>query len=81
MGLFSWTPKMSVGIAEIDKEHQGLFDIMNKLHEAMLSGRGKDALRPVLIELGHYTNRPLRARRSPAAFTWLPSSCRTSKDP
>jgi hemerythrin-like metal-binding protein len=46
---------MSVGIAKFDKEHQGLFDIMNKLHEAMLSGRGKDALRPVLVELGHYT--------------------------
>jgi len=55
MSLFSWTPKMSVGIAEIDKEHQGLFGIMNRLHEAMLSGQGKEALRQVLIELGQYT--------------------------
>jgi len=55
MGLFNWTPKMSVGIAKIDKEHQGLFDIMNQLHEGMLSGRGNDALRPVLANLAQYT--------------------------
>ncbi len=55
MALFSWTPKMSVGIATIDKEHQGLFDIMNRLHEGMLAGRGNETLRPVLTELGQYT--------------------------
>jgi hemerythrin-like metal-binding protein len=55
MALFNWTPKMSVGIAKIDKEHQGLFDIMNQLHEGMLAGRGNDTLRPVLANLGQYT--------------------------
>jgi hemerythrin-like metal-binding protein len=55
MSLFNWTPKMSVGIAKIDKEHQGLFDIMNQLHEAMLAGRGNDVFRPVLANLAQYT--------------------------
>jgi hemerythrin len=55
MALFVWSDKMSVGIAKIDKEHQVLFGIMNQLHEAMLAGRGKDVLGPVLANLTQYT--------------------------
>jgi hemerythrin len=55
MALFTWSDKLSVGIAKIDKEHQGLFAIMNQLHEGMLSGRAKDVLGPVLAELTEYT--------------------------
>jgi methyl-accepting chemotaxis protein/hemerythrin len=46
---------MSVGVGKIDKEHQGLFDLMNRLHDGMLAGRGNETLRPVLAELGQYT--------------------------
>jgi hemerythrin-like metal-binding protein len=46
---------MSVGVGKIDKEHQGLFDLMNQLHDGMLSGRGKDVLGPVLGNLMQYT--------------------------
>lgn len=55
MALFVWSEKMSVGIGKIDKEHMGLFDIMNKLHEEMLAGRGKDVLGQVLTKLLDYT--------------------------
>jgi len=55
MALFSWIPKMSVGVGKIDKEHQGLFAIMNRFHDGMLAGRGNETLRPVLAELGQYT--------------------------
>jgi hemerythrin-like metal-binding protein len=55
MALVTWTPKMSVGIAKIDKEHQGLFDIMNQLHEGMLSGRGREVIGPALGNLIQYT--------------------------
>jgi hemerythrin len=55
MALFAWTQQMSVGMAQIDKEHQGLFDIINQLHTAMLGGRGNEALRPVLAHLVEYT--------------------------
>jgi hemerythrin len=55
MALFNWTPKMSVGVAKIDKEHQGLFEIMNQLHEGMLAGRGHETIRPVLASLAQYT--------------------------
>ena len=55
MGLVTWTSKMSVGIATIDKEHQGLFDIMNRLHDGMLTGHAKDLLGKILDELAGYT--------------------------
>jgi hemerythrin-like metal-binding protein len=55
MALFNWTPKMSVGITKIDSEHQGLFDIMNQIHEGMLGGRGKEVLGPALSSLVQYT--------------------------
>ncbi len=55
MALVTWTPKMSVGIAKFDKQHQGLFDIMNQLHEGMLQGRGKEVLGSAITNLAQYT--------------------------
>lgn len=55
MALVNWTPKMSVGIVKIDKQHQGLFDIMNQLHEGMLQGRGKEVLGAAITNLTQYT--------------------------
>jgi hemerythrin-like metal-binding protein len=55
MGLFNWTEKMSVGIGKIDKEHIQLFDIMNKIHEGMMAGKGQDALSTVINSLLDYT--------------------------
>jgi methyl-accepting chemotaxis protein/hemerythrin len=55
MALVTWTPKMSVGVVKIDEEHQGLFDVMNQLHEGMLQGRGGDVLGPAMAKLAQYT--------------------------
>jgi hemerythrin-like metal-binding protein len=55
MALVTWTPKMSVGIARLDKEHQGLFDIMNQLHEGMQQGRGKDVVGATIADLLEYS--------------------------
>ncbi len=54
MGLFNWTSQMSVGIVEFDRQHQGLFDVMNQLHEGMLAGHGTEALGGVLSDLSRY---------------------------
>jgi hemerythrin len=55
MALVTWTPKMSVGVAKIDREHQGLFDIMNQLHEGMLAGKGREVIGGALGNLIQYT--------------------------
>jgi hemerythrin-like metal-binding protein len=55
MALVTWTPKMTVGVAKLDRQHQGLFDIMNQLHEGMLRGRGSDVLGSAITNLTQYT--------------------------
>lgn len=47
---------MSVGVIRIDKEHQGLVDLINNLHDKMLEGRAKDVLAPILEKLIDYTH-------------------------
>jgi hemerythrin len=50
----TWTPAMSVGLKRLDRQHQGLFDIMNQLHEGMLRGRGSDVLGSAITNLTQY---------------------------
>ena len=37
---FQWAKKHSVNVAELDQQHQGLFDTVNQLNEALTSGEG-----------------------------------------
>ncbi len=55
MALITWTDALSVDVKEIDTQHQRLFDLMNKLHEAMKIGKGKDVLGGILGDLVQYT--------------------------
>lgn len=55
MPLVEWSEKFSVGLRSVDTQHQKLLGICNKLHDAMKSGAGKDALEPTLRELVSYT--------------------------
>lgn len=54
MPFIQWTNALSVGIAEIDREHQGLVAIINDLHDAMHQGKGKDALAEIINRLISY---------------------------
>jgi hemerythrin len=56
MALIKWTSDMSVGVAELDRQHQGLVDLLNRLHEHMLAGRGREVLAEVLADLIRYTD-------------------------
>jgi hemerythrin len=55
MPLIKWDDSFSVQIAAMDKQHQNLFDLINKLHEAMGQGKGKDTLPEVFESLIKYT--------------------------
>jgi len=52
--MFQWTSDYAVGVAEIDREHQWLFAAAEKMHQAMLAGQGKEALRSLLTGLVAY---------------------------
>ncbi len=55
MALVGWSSKYAVNIAEIDRQHQRWFDILNDLHEAMKSGKGKEKLGEIFEGLVEYT--------------------------
>ncbi len=53
--LFEWTAQYAVRVPAIDREHQKLFRMGQRLHEFMLGGSGKQALDQLLTELIVYT--------------------------
>ena len=55
MALVTWNDSFSVNIAQIDKQHKKLVDMINELHAAMKTGQGKDVMGKVLNGLVSYT--------------------------
>jgi hemerythrin len=55
MTLIKWDDSLKLGIAVIDGQHQHLIEIINRLHEAAVEGRGADAISGILDELIVYT--------------------------
>ncbi|MFY9326888.1 MAG: bacteriohemerythrin [Georgfuchsia sp.] len=53
--LIQWSPKLSVGIAIIDQQHQELVRIINELYEAMTTGQGRNVLGDIFNRLVKYT--------------------------
>ena len=53
--LFVWDDSCKTGIAEIDKDHEGLVNLINDLYEAMQDGSGGALLLPIFSALKHYT--------------------------
>jgi hemerythrin-like metal-binding protein len=54
VNILEWTTEYAV-VAEIDREHQILFGVLNRLHEAMLAGQGAEILEKLLAEVTQYT--------------------------
>jgi hemerythrin-like metal-binding protein len=55
MAFFNWSDDLSVGVKASDDDHKKLIDMLNRLHEAMKSGQGKDVVGKVLDDLVTYT--------------------------
>jgi methyl-accepting chemotaxis protein len=76
--LMVWSNALSVGHAEIDRQHQVLIEIANRLNASMRSGAGRAACGSILDELVNYTvnhfafeekadgQTPLRRSRGPS---------------
>ncbi|MDR3585136.1 MAG: bacteriohemerythrin [Desulfosporosinus sp.] len=56
MPICTWDIKYSVGIDEIDKQHQKLVLLLNTLYDAMKDEDGKAKLEHILNELVEYTD-------------------------
>ena len=55
MSAIAWSESYSVGVAAIDDQHRQLFEILNKLDEAIEKSRGQRVLTQVLREMVGYT--------------------------
>ncbi len=55
MPYISWDDKFITGIRLIDDQHKKLVNMINDLHDAMMIGKGKQAVSKVIQELVDYT--------------------------
>jgi len=55
MGMVQWGKEFGMNVAEIDKQHQQLIQMINDLNEAMRQGKGNAALGKILDGLINYT--------------------------
>lgn len=53
--MMEWSDALKVGHSVIDRDHQRLVALINKLGDAMSAGQGRDACGSVLDELINYT--------------------------
>ena len=61
MAFIDWSQQYSVGVRQFDDQHKKLIALVNELHEAMKSGKGKEVLAHVLGELVSYTRTHFKA--------------------
>jgi hemerythrin len=54
MAFIEWNDSLSVGVNEIDLQHQKLIGIINELHDAMRLGKGNDVLGKIIKGLVSY---------------------------
>jgi hemerythrin len=60
MTYLTWSNDLAVGNNFIDGDHQKLIDMVNRLHELMSEGKGKEVLGKVLHNLITYTQEHFR---------------------
>ncbi len=73
---FRWSERYSVNIAELDRQHQGFFAIVNELNDALAAGEGAAVTKSILLRLVEYANNHFAAEEAlmtqykfPALFT------------
>lgn len=55
MKIAFWRPEYETGFNTVDHQHQHLFDVINRLHQAMSEGHGKEVIQETLAEMIDYT--------------------------
>jgi hemerythrin len=55
MALINWSPKLSVGVFQLDADHVILIGLINQLYDAMSEGHGQQLTKTILATLKEYT--------------------------
>jgi len=53
--LVTWSDEFSVGIPEVDEQHRGLFELVNRVHDAAMHHAPSAEVREIVDALEHYT--------------------------
>lgn len=64
MALIDWSERFSVGVSAMDMQHQKWCALINRLHEAMLTGKATDIQKTVLDEMVDYARMHFKAEES-----------------
>jgi hemerythrin len=54
MPFFNWNPSYTVNVKEMDAQHKAMIEIINRLHEAMLAGKGAQEVGTIIAESAKY---------------------------
>lgn len=55
MALFQWNEELNVNVKNFNNHHKRLIDLINELHDAMLTRRTHDVIGKILKDLSDYT--------------------------
>ena len=55
MAVIQWSVQLSVGVPAIDSQHKQLINMINDLYDAMMGGKGSEALDKIIKDLVVYT--------------------------
>ncbi|OGV66298.1 MAG: hypothetical protein A3K19_14050 [Lentisphaerae bacterium RIFOXYB12_FULL_65_16] len=67
-----WSDSLSVGVEAIDEQHQRLVAMINRLHDAMRSGKAQNTIGRILDELVGYTAEHFHTEEDLMAKTGFP---------
>ena len=56
MAFVDWSDQLNTGIPSVDEQHKNLVNLLNNLHQAMLSRQAKEQMGEILDRLIDYTD-------------------------
>ena len=76
MPLITWSQDMSVGVQEMDFQHKGLIEIINKLSDAMSQGKGAQEVGKIVDKMILYAQRHFGAEERLMSVNGYPQLAR-----
>lgn len=72
MALLTWSDDYLVGVQSLDNQHNVLFNLLNELDDALISGQAPNMVVPMLRKLLNYTRGHFSAEEAMMAAAGFP---------